>query len=198
MQHQLVEILSRIDATAEVVSTHLKLEAIQTKMETLRQSQTRLAQETHQLSKQLSALSEQSEVEVIFGTEVRDLADSIRQKESEHRLSTRAHQRLVERMLPETEIQELIHSANHLAAKARATREEAAARIEQTAKLMAKAAEFEGHISFDSANTLSGALIAHAEEMEMQVDNYRRWASEREEKHQRILRELESIQLLRG
>lgn len=39
---------------------------------------------------------------------------------------------------------------------------------------MAEAAEFEGHIAFDPANTLSGALIAHAEELELQADHHRR------------------------
>lgn len=198
IQQQLIEILHRIDAQPAVVSTFEELEKARSSLKNFRKSQIGLAERVHLLGKELASLSAESELAIIHGSAVSDFSHPIRQKESEHRLITRAHQRLIEQMIPEAEISEMKYFANHLAAKARATREEATSRIEQTAQLMAQAAAFEGHISFDPANTLSGALVAHAEEMETQVDQYRRWASERTEKHQRILKELESIKLLRG
>src|SRR5690606_4093095 len=102
MQLQLAEILTRIDSTPEVQSTDQKLEAVKVKLENLRKSQSRLTNETHQLSKQLAEFSTQSENEIILGTEIQELARKLLQKEAEHRLATRAHQRLVEQMLPET------------------------------------------------------------------------------------------------
>lgn len=198
MQRQLVDILARIDAIPEVAASLQVLESAKARLAGLRQAQTRLMRSTHQMSRELTEFSAKAEESIIAGADTGKFVAALQKKEAEHRLASRAHQRLVERALPEAEIGELHVNATHLLAKARATRQEAAARIERTAQLMAEAAEFEGHISFDAGNTLSGALTAHAEEMESQADNYRRWAAERTEKHEKILRELESIQVLRG
>ncbi len=198
LQEQITAILIRIDSTPEVTSTYQKLEAVQSRLSGLKKTQSALMKTTGDLYRHLAGLNEEAEAAVAEGAEVSAYANRIMQTEAEYRLATRTHQRLTEMMIPEEEIQELLRTASHLAARAKATREEAVTRIEQTAKLMAQAAEFEGHISFDPANTLSGALIAQAEQMEQQVDQYRRWATEKKEKYQQIQRELQSIKLLRG
>lgn len=196
MQAQLREILERVensDAVAQAAGRHEK--AVD-RAAFLKQAQVRLMQDMQKLGRQLAEAHRAAEDAVIAG-ETPDLARLARQ-EAEHRLVSRAHQRIVERLLPEADIEELLANANLLAARARALRAEAEARIAKTAQLMAEAAEFEGHIAFDPANTLSGALLAHAMELETQVDNHRRWAAERSDKHEQRLREIESIQLLRG
>ncbi len=198
LQEQITAILIRIDSTPEVTSTYQKLEAVQSRLSGLKKTQSALMKTTGDLYRHLACLNEEAEAAVAEGAEVSVYSFRIMQSEAEYRLATRTHQRLTEMMIPEEEIQELLRTASHLAARAKATREEAVTRIEQTAKLMAQAAEFEGHISFDPVNTLSGALIAQAEQMEQQVDQYRRWATEKKEKYQQIQRELQSIKLLRG
>lgn len=198
MQKQLVEILARIDDDPAVSAAHEKLESAKAELAHLRLAHTRLTQETQKLSREISTVTTAIEMKIVAGTSAGNFMDELGRKEAEHRLSTRAYQRLVERLLPQAEIDELRKSTEHLLAKARSARQEAAARIERTAKLMAEAAEFEGNITFDAANTLSGVLFEHAAQLETQADNLRRRAAERIEKHERILQELESIKVLRG
>jgi hypothetical protein len=196
MQAQLREIFERVEASEPVAQAARRHEQAVSRASFLKQAQVRLMQEMQSLGRQLNELSRAAEDAVIAG-ESADL-DTLARREQEHRLVSRSHQRIIERLLPEADIEELLAHAHLLAARAKALRVEAETRIAKTAQLMAEAAEFEGHISFDPANTLSGALIAHAVELETQVDNYRRWAGERSDKHAQRLREIESIQLLRG
>ncbi len=197
IQAQLREILARIDAAPEVVAAQKALDIAKERHASLKQSQIRLMATMRELGKQL-ALEQRAAEEAMIESGSTEMLAGLGHLEAEHRLVSRANQRLVERMLPESEIVELSASGDQLASLARAVREEAHSRMEKTARLMAEAAEFEGHISFDPANTLSGALTAHAEELEAQADNHRRWAAERLEKHEQTLREIESIQLLRS
>jgi hypothetical protein len=197
MQAQLRDILERVDAVETVSAATAQLERARDRAAVLKQAQVRLMRQMQELGRDLATVGRAAEDAVISGETQPDLA-TLAQRETEHRLISRAHQRLVERLLPEADIDELLANASQLAARAKAIREEAEARIAKTAQLMAEAAEFEGHIAFDPANTLSGALLAHAVELETQTDNHRRWASERADKHEQRLREIESIQLLRG
>ena len=196
MQAQLRDLLDRVDQVAAVSNATRVLDECRDRSSNLKKSQVRLMRRMQDLGRDLSDAARSAEDSVIEEGEP-DLS-RLTQLEVEHRIVSRAHQRLVERLLPEVEIAELTAIAAQLAARAKAVRLEAETRIARTAKLMAEAAEFEGHIAFDPANTLSGALFAHAAELETQCDNHRRWASERTEKHELRLREIESIQLLRG
>ena len=117
--------------------------------------------------------------------------------EAEHRSVSRANSRILEHLLPQSQIAELNRAADHLTVKAYAVREAAAQRIQKTAQMMAEAAEYEGGIVFDSANTLSGEMHAQASEFERQAANYRTWAREREEQYLKLARELESLSTLR-
>lgn len=196
MQSQLREILERVETCEPVALAGSRHRQTVDRSAFLKQAQVRLMRDMQGLGRQLAESGRAAEDAVIAG-EKADLA-TLAKHEMEHRLVSRAHQRIVERLLPEADIEELLANANHLAARAKAIRAEAEARIAKTAQLMAEAAEFEGHIAFDPANTLSGALLAHAAELEAQVDNHRRWAGERSDRHEQRLREIESIQLLRG
>lgn len=196
MQLQLREIIERVETSEAVAQAADRHDKAVDRAAFLKQAQVRLMQDMQQLGRQLAEVGRAAE-DSIIGGESPDL-DRLAHCELTHRMVSRAHQRIVERLLPEADIEDLLANANLLASRARAIRAEAEARIAKTAQLMAEAAEFEGHIAFDPANTLSGALLAHAVELETQVDNHRRWAAERSDKHEQRLREIESIQLLRG
>lgn len=196
MQAQLREILERVEASEAVAQAAERHENALRRANFLKQAQIRLMQDMQSLGRSLTEAGRAVE-DAIIASEVPDFA-TLSALEIEHRMVSRAHQRIVERLLPEADIEELLAHANLLASRAKTIRAEAEARIARTAQLMAEAAEFEGHIAFDPANTLSGALLAHAAELETQVDNYRRWAAERSDQHEQRLREIESIQLLRG
>lgn len=196
MQAQLREILERVEASEAVAQAAERHENALRRANFLKQAQIRLMQDMQSLGRRLTEAGRAVE-DAIIASEVPDFA-TLSALEIEHRMVSRAHQRIVERLLPEADIEELLAHANLLASRAKTIRAEAEARIARTAQLMAEAAEFEGHIAFDPANTLSGALLAHAAELETQVDNYRRWAAERSDQHEQRLREIESIQLLRG
>lgn len=120
MQRQLVDILSRIDAVPEVAASRQELESAKSRLAGLRQAQTRLMRSTHQMSRDLSEFSVKAEEAIIAGSDTGKFSITLQKKEAEHRLASRAHQRLVERALPEVEIVELKANAAHLLAKARA------------------------------------------------------------------------------
>jgi hypothetical protein len=113
--------------------------------------------------------------------------------EAEHRSVSRANSRIIEHLLPQAEIAELDRKADHFSAKAYAVREAAMERIQRTARMMAEAAEYEGGIVFDPANTLSGEMRRQAAEFDREAANHRTWAREREEQYLRLARELESL-----
>lgn len=192
---QLSEILARVDSAATVAGETSRLSAATDELRQYRKAQASLITRLGELATAIAHHSEQAEMRLTHGDAVGDGLPALMQMEAEHRLMTRANRRLLERLIPEAEIGEMLASGDYLVAKARALRAEAAARIEKTARLMADAAEFEGNIVFDPAQTLSGALIAEAEQLERQADTHRRWAAERAEKHQQRLRELDSLNL---
>lgn len=196
MQSQLREILERVETSEPVAQAASRREKAVDRTAFLKHAQVRLMRDMQDLGRRLAECGRAAE-DAVIGGEKADLA-TLAKQEMEHRLVSRANQRIVERLLPEADIEELLANANLLASRAKAIRAEAESRIAKTAQLMAEAAEFEGHIAFDPANTLSGALLAHAAELEAQVDNHRHWAGERSDKHEQRLREIESIQLLRG
>jgi hypothetical protein len=194
IQAQAAEIFSRLSGDPTVAERAREEESRKKESEVYRQSQMRLMKRIAEVTASIASQSEEGELAWATGAgfDLQSL-DSLMRLEAEHRLLTRANRRLIERLMPAAEIEGLHASAQHLLAKASALRAEAQRRIARTAELMAEAAEFEGHIEFDPAQTLSGALIAHAEELEKQADNHRRWAAEREAKHEKTLRELDRL-----
>jgi|GEM_PF-6483545 len=194
VQAQAAEIFSRLSGDPAVAERAREEETRKREVEIYRQSQTRLMKRIAEVSAAIASRSETGELAWATGGEFDATSlDSLMLLEAEHRLLTRANRRLIERLTPAAEIEGLRASARHLLAQASALRAEAQRRIARTAELMAEAAEFEGRLEFDPAQTLSGALIAHAEELEKQADSHRRWADEREAKHEKTLRELDGL-----
>jgi hypothetical protein len=192
---QLSEILTRVEVNPEVEQHATRLAAASDALRQYRRAQSSLVVRIGELNNAAARQSEQAEMRLTHGDSLGEEVTVLIHLEAQHRLMTRANRRLLERLIPEAEITEMLASADHLLAKGRALRAEAAARIEKTAKLMAEAAQFEGNIVFDPTQTLSGALLAEAEQLERQADTHRRWAAERAEKHQQTLRELDALNL---
>ena len=144
---------------------------------------------TGRMLAELRGTSENLEDQLADGKTVEAGLDSLMRLDAEHRLTTGANKRLAEQRIPRAEIDEMEKTAKFLLTRGAALREEARRRLEKTAKLISGAAEFEGTITFDPAQTISGALTARAERMETQADNYRRWAAERAEQHEKLLKQ---------
>lgn len=197
MQTQLAQIFERIDTLPDVQTTRNELEQVRQRLKRFHLSQQEVMRRASETADRIGSITSEIELALAHGAEPPAL-EPLLKMDLEHRILTRANLRLVERLVPEAEIDEMQMTATHLLSRAAALRQEAAGRIARTAQLMAEAAEFEGHIRFDPAQTLSGALTAHAVELETQADNYRRWAEERALKHEQVLRELDSLQMLKG
>lgn len=104
MQAQLRDILARVDSSDIVANAIASLEQARTLAQHLKQAQVRLMRRMQDLSRTLGDTQRASEDLIIAGEEP-DLA-ALGQCEAQHRLITRAHQRIVERLLPEAEIGE--------------------------------------------------------------------------------------------
>ncbi len=107
-----------------------------------------------------------------------------------HEAASRAHRRIIEELLPLAEIDFLEAAAEELETQAAAVQAAAAERLRKTADLMAQAAEHEGSIVFDPAQTLSGALQSRAGILLRQAADHRRWARERKDRHERLVQQL--------
>ncbi len=198
-QKQLRQILSRMDQSGPVAEARQAMDTAKQRIVTLRQAQVRLMQASNAITRELRDASVQGQSLLIDGAaeaEIQEAAARIATLEARYRLLLGASERLAEQSLPLAEIDDLRRTSDHMLAQARALRQESALRIAKTAKLMAEAAQFEGNISFDTTETLSGALVAHAADLEAEADRYRRWAAERADKHQQTLRALDSLKAL--
>lgn len=119
--------------------------------------------------------------------------DEIDRIDAEHRLVTRANIKILEHLAPQAEIAKLERAAEHLESKAEALRTAANERLRKTAELMEQAAEHEGAIVFDPAQTLSGVLDRRAEQFAQMAASHRTWAAQKTEEYLRLARELEAI-----
>jgi len=118
-------------------------------------------------------------------------ARAIEDMEREHRAVTRASLRVAERRLPQAEIDLLFAESEAGYAMCVALREIANERFRKTAELMTEAAQHEGEILFDPANTVSGHLHARAAEFERRGDDNLRWAQDRQVQFDRLTKELD-------
>src|SRR6185369_2266928 len=109
--------------------------------------------------------------------------------EREHSVVTEAVVEIGEHLLPTAEVAELRAAAEFCSTQAKALREVTADRMDKTQKLMASAAEHEGEITYDPARTVSGVLLAQANQLEIEAANRRRIAHEREEEYLRVQRQ---------
>jgi len=117
--------------------------------------------------------------------------------EAEQRFVLQVSSRIVESLLPGAEIVETRRAAEYFAFKANGLREAALQRIQKTAQLMVEAAEYEGSITFDSQNTVSGELRRHAEVFEQRAQSYREAARRLETKQLKLNQELASLNAIR-
>lgn len=188
---QVDEILERLDGEPPVAGPSEALRQARERAQRLKASQAQLVARTRELSATVAQahLAIEERLLADAGAKIdRDL-DRLVRAEAAHRVATRANRNLAERRIPEAEVEELSLTARFLDARAMALRAEAQLRLEKTAQLISQAAEFEGSIQFDPARTVSGGLTARAKEMETQAENYRRWAAERSDRHEKLLRE---------
>lgn len=193
MQRKMAEAMEGILATTPVLAANAAHESAAAQASKLKASQAALVARAKRLLENVQHAGTAVEDALIDGEETADLAH-LTALEFEHRMVTRANLRIVEHLLPQAEIAELSRSAEFFVAQARALRAEAHQRMQKTAELMADAAAFEGHITFSPEHTLSGALQAQAAEFDRQADNARRWAAERTERYEKIVRDLGAIQ----
>ncbi len=189
-QNQVEEILERLRCQAPVAAARETASEAKELTQRLKQSQTELMARAGRASEEIRRISEKLELQLTDGQPIKSGLAELMRLEAEHRLVTRANRRLAEERIPNAEIAEMNKAAAFLLAQAGALREEARIRLEKTAQLISQAAEFEGNITFNPANTISGALAARAEALEAQADNYRRWAAERAERHEKLLAQL--------
>jgi len=198
-QKQLREILTRLEESGPVATARQAMESAKERIADLRKAQTRLSQLAARLSRELresTVARQQQLIETAEETVLAEAAEHVAKLEAQYRLVLGATERLAEQALPLAEIDELRRTSDHLLAQARGLRQEAAQRMAKTARLIAEAARFEGNITFDASETLSGTLVAYAADLEAEADRYRRWAAERAERHQETLRTLDAVKVL--
>jgi uncharacterized protein (UPF0147 family) len=163
-QKQLRQILTRLDQSGPVGEARKAMEAAKARIASLRQAQTRLMQTASTLPRNLRAAAASAQNELIEGDGLEralvEPAVEIAGLEAQYRLVLSASERLAEQSLPTAEIDELRRTSDHLLAQAKALRQESAQRIAKTAKMIAEAAQFEGNITFNASETLSGVLVA--------------------------------------
>ncbi len=137
------------------------------------------------------ALDEMWIASPVRSKQVDQAARALEDMEREHRAVTRASLRIAERRLPQAEIDLLFAESEASYAMCLALREIANERFRKTAELMTEAAQHEGEILFDPANTVSGRLHAQAAEFERRRDDNLRWAQERQVQFDRLAKELD-------
>lgn len=189
-QSQVEEILAKLDAQAPVAAAQAAASDAKQLTQRLKRSQSDLMARAGRSTQEIQRLYETLELQLVDGEPVQSGLENLIRLEAEHRLITRANKRLAEQRIPEAECKEMQQHAAFLLEQAKALREEAAARLEKTAQLISQAAEFEGNITFNPANTISGALAARAEALETEADSYRRWAEERAERHRKLMAQI--------
>lgn len=204
MQNQLNEIYERILAGASVAASGAAYEAGQERVARMKRAQASLTARAKRVFEDLKQAATCVRTNLVEAhAEGRESADisvtlqSIATLEQEHKAVTRANSHILEHLLPQADIQELGLAADYCKAKAQALREVAQERIQNTAKLMADAAAYEGEIAFDPLKTLSGELQIQASELERKAEEYLRWQSDRERDYARLCRELEAMNPLR-
>lgn len=190
MLQQLEGIIARLDTQAPVEKARASLDAAQSLTQQLKKAQSELMIRAVRVLDELRETSGALEDQLIAGEAPDSGLDSVLRLEAHQRLITRTNKQLAEQKIPRAEIDEMEKTARFLLVRAAALREEAARRLEKTAQLIAEAAEFEGGILFDPAHTISGSLTTRAEALETQADNYRRWAAERTERHEKLLKQV--------
>lgn len=189
-QNQVEEILDRLHAEAPVAAARDAASEAKELTRRLKQSQADLMTRAGRISEEIRKASDKLEIQLTDSQPIKSGLAELMRLEAEHRLVTRANRRLAEERIPAAEIAEMHATAMFLLGQAGALRNEAQIRLEKTAQLISQAAEFEGNITFNPANTVSGALAARAEALETEADNYRRWAAERAERHQKLLAQI--------
>jgi hypothetical protein len=194
LQRKLQELIDAAAASETVSAIHRERRQAAARVESLKAAHQRLTR----LSKEMAAAVRQAETRVDdFWIETPDAASApaalgeLRRIESEHRAVSRAALQVAERRLPLAEIVHLETEANEYFALARELSNMAQERIRRTAELMAQAAEHEGEIAFDSRKTLSGQLLAQAAEFQRRGEESQRWADERRQRHQRLMKEID-------
>jgi hypothetical protein len=193
MRRQTEQILDKLRRQEDVAAARTLSEAALAEIARLHAAHARVMKTIQEVSlrhQQAADAARQALIEDRPASELMEAIDGAARAEAERRNAVQAGQWLVERLLPEAEIRELAVRADYQMAQAMALRIEAGRRIERTAKLMTEAAEFEGLIAFDPAETLSGALTARAEEMERDADHCRRQAADRADRHQDLLNKI--------
>lgn len=203
MQQQLNAIYERVLANETIGAAHAAYEAGQERVAKLKSAQTSLAARAKRIFEDLKQAADHARTSLIEAhIEAREgslaeMLQSIAQLEQEHKAVSRANSHILEHLLPRADIQELGLASAYCKAKAQALREVALERIQNTAKLMAEAAAYEGEIAFDPLKTLSGELQIQATQLERKADEYLRWKSEREVDYERLCRELNAVSPLR-
>jgi hypothetical protein len=104
--------------------------------------------------------------------------------EAEQKSVTGAIARLVEHAIPITTVSSLRAREVWLLEKARELMRISEERMEKAIAMLGEAAEFEGGITVDVRNTLSGLLVSHAEELEREAAAAAAEADELERRYQ--------------
>jgi hypothetical protein len=191
LETKVKELVEQALAAAPVAEARAQREVCERRRDQLRQSRRDLVERAKALAEENTRAAGRLDDALIEGQRLTatQLDNHVR-LESEHRAIIRANGRLVERLLPCTEIELLELLAAEVFTHARELRRVAAERIEKTARLLAQAAEYEGEIAFDPRNTISGLLTAEAEQLERRGRDHLKWASERREKFDALTAQL--------
>jgi len=199
IQDKLNEIRANILRKDVVSVANNQSEMAEKRIEQLKISRERLKARAAEISsetRQLNALCEEILTEKYAGetkqTDTSDHFHLLRDLETEHRIVKQAASRVTEHLLPKAEITGMRATAAFSKAQAVVMRDIAAERMSRTEELMAEAAQHEGEISYDPTRTVSGILIAQAQQLELTAGSQERVAYEREQDYSRTLKPQDS------
>lgn len=199
-QDKLNQIFAGILQRSTVAAARQNADTAKARVGQLTESQQRLRARSAEISEEirgLGAMCRRFLIEQYAGAENQpDVGEHLRRLpalEREHGVLTEAVVEIGEHLLPNAEVADLRAAAEFCSTQAEALREVTADRMDKTQKLMASAAEHEGEITFDPARTVSGVLLAQANQLEIEAANRRRIAHEREEEYLRAQRQKAKI-----
>lgn len=195
LHRRAAEICTEVFAGEAVENARAEYEKQVERVALLKTAQARLVRQSKELSQARKELAAQLEDRLIESQTAGSKVSSIEglkrlaQLDAEHRLTTLANSKILERLLPRAEILSLECASAHFRSQADALRVVAEDRLRKTTEMMADAAQHEGSIVFDPSQTLSGVLHQYADELDKQAANHRTWAQQRAEDHERLIGE---------
>ncbi len=195
LHQRAAEICTEAFAGSAVESARLAYEGRVKRVAQLKVAQSRLVQQAKELSEARREAAKQLEDALIESRaesrswSASDGLEKLAQLDAEHRLVTASNSKVLEHLLPHAEIETLELAAAHYRTQADALRVVAEDRLRKTTEMMAEAAQHEGSIVFDPAQTLSGVLHQHADDLDKQAVNHLTWARQRREDHSRLVGE---------